>query len=251
MDQGNEACGIQAVIWDYDGTLVDTRRKNLQVTRALLPAVSGRPIDSFPDLASLESYQAAAREAENWRELFGRILGLNDEEVDEAGRLWTSYQLRDQTPAPFFPGISEAIAGLDGLPQAIFSQNSKSAIQRSLSAAGLGGYISLVIGYEQVTFSRQKPAPDGLLLCLAEMGLDRGLVCFVGDHETDILCARRANAVLSEKQSDVRVIAVGADFDGQAKHSSWSQTPDHVASAPLDVAALVGSYRPSSESSAA
>ncbi|MFN2222862.1 MAG: hypothetical protein ACK2UH_09940, partial [Candidatus Promineifilaceae bacterium] len=51
----------RAGVWDFDGTLVDTRRKNWQVTRALIPAVSGRPPEAFPALASLEAIEGARR----------------------------------------------------------------------------------------------------------------------------------------------------------------------------------------------
>ena len=99
----------RAVVWDYDGTLVDTCRRNWQVTRALIPAVSGRPLAAFPALASLETYVAADRRSANWRELYGREYGLSPEQVDEAGRLWTRYQLADETPTPFFDGVPAAL----------------------------------------------------------------------------------------------------------------------------------------------
>ncbi|UCG24288.1 MAG: HAD family hydrolase [Chloroflexota bacterium] len=242
MDTDSEKATIQAVIWDYDGTLVDTRRKNWQVTRAMIPAVTGRPVESFPDLASLEAYQAADRKAENWRELLGPIFGLNEHEVDEAGRLWTSYQLRDRTPAPFFPGTSEAIARLGDTRQAIFSQNSKAAIEQSLTAAGLADYFELVVGYEEVSFQKQKPAPDGLLFCLGQLKLDQGTVLFVGDHDTDIECARRANVVLERDGIDLRVASIGAEFGGESP-AAWKIAPDHVARRPAGVVELAKTNR--------
>ena len=37
---------ILAVIWDYDGTLVDTGMKNLNVTRNIVKKITGK---HFPD----------------------------------------------------------------------------------------------------------------------------------------------------------------------------------------------------------
>ena len=241
--KGEEAVrpSVQAVIWDYDGTLVDTRRKNLQVTRALLPAVSGRAVESFPGLASLEAYEAADRQAANWRELYGRVLGLSDRQVDEAGRLWTYYQLRDRTPAPFFGGIAEALARLDGMPQAIFSQNSRPVIEQAVATAGLSHYFGLVVGYEEVAFVKQKPAPDGLLTCLSELGIDRGVVFYIGDHDTDIACARRASAAMAQNGVDSQVVAIGAEFGRQGR-SDWAEAPDYAAGSPVKVAELVESF---------
>ena len=232
---------VEAVIWDYDGTLVDTRRKNLQVTRALLPVVSGRAAGEFPGLASLEAYEAANRGAANWGVLYGREFGLSDRQVDEAGRLWTRYQLQDQTPAPFFSGIVEALARLEGLPQAIFSQGSRAAIERALNDAGLARYVGVIAGYEEVGPGQQKPAPDGLLFCLRELGVDQGIVFFVGDHDTDIVCAGRANVELGQMGLGLEVVAIGTEF-GRESRPIWSTAPDHVAGNPLEVAALVEGY---------
>jgi HAD superfamily hydrolase (TIGR01549 family) len=229
---------VKAVIWDYDGTLVDTRRKNLQVTRALLPAVSGRHVDTFPGLASLAAYEAADRQAANWRELYGRVLGLSDEQVDAAGRLWTRFQLQDRTPALFFSGIAETLARLVGLPQAIFSQNSRSAIEQAAIKAGLDPYFELIVGYEEVPFGKQKPAPDGLLFCLSELGIEQGVVFYAGDHDSDIMCARQTSAALAEDGVDMEVRAVGAAFGGRKK-PVWATAPDYVVRSPLEVAELV------------
>ena len=38
---------VQAVIWDFDGTLVDTRQKNFNVTRALVERIKGEPPTSL------------------------------------------------------------------------------------------------------------------------------------------------------------------------------------------------------------
>lgn len=228
----------RAVVWDYDGTLVDTQRKNWRVSRAMIPAVSGRPPEAFPALASPESFRAADRRSANWRVLYGRELGLNDSQVEEAGRLWTRYQLADQTPITFFEGVASTLQELAGLPQAIFSQNSRAAIQRSLEAAGLDGYFKLVIGYEEVGRDKQKPAPDGLLACIEGLGLAAGTVFFVGDHDTDVTCARRADQVLAQNGAAVNVIAVGAAFDRQDQ-VTWAREPDYVARRPHEVVRMV------------
>ena len=228
----------RAVIWDYDGTLVDTGEKNLRVTRRLIPDVSGRPLEEFPALATPASYRQANRRSSNWRELFGKEFGLNSKQVAEAGRLWTQYQLADQTPSPFFEGIPQALRSLKGSPQAIFSQNSRAAIQLSLASAGLDDCINLVVGYEEVASEHQKPAPEGLLYCLKQLGIRHGRVFFAGDHDTDMECARRANAALKQQHTPLTVVAVGVAFDPESR-APWAVKPDHVARRPVDIVQLV------------
>ena len=168
-DTERSATAIQAIIWDYDGTLVDTRLKNYQVNRAILEAVTGKSADEFEGLTSFESHEAAYRRAANWRELYLFEYGLTEQQTDEAGKLWAPYQLQDKTPSPLFGGIPEVLEALDNFPQGIVSQNGKAIILEVLAQHGLAKYFDCFVGYEEVEFKRQKPAPDGLLYCLEEL----------------------------------------------------------------------------------
>ena len=228
----------RVVVWDYDGTLVDTRAKNLNVTRLIIPAVSGRPVEEFPALATPEAYGIANRRSANWRELYGKEFGLTDGQVNEAGRLWTRYQLEDKTPATFFNGMAAAIDKMRDLPQVIFSQNSRDNILQALGVARLSGYFALVVGYEEVGFERQKPAPDGLLFCLEELGFTQGTVFYAGDHDTDIELARRANSVLRQNKRQLKVFSIGAEFCAGSQET-WQIAPDYVVRRPEEVAELV------------
>jgi phosphoglycolate phosphatase-like HAD superfamily hydrolase len=93
---------INAVVWDFDGTLGDTREKNLQVTRRIVERVTGRSHVEFPVLRTLEDYASASRRSVNWRQFYRQEFGLTEDETDEAGRLWTEYQLNDGHPTPMY-----------------------------------------------------------------------------------------------------------------------------------------------------
>ena len=60
-----------AVIWDFDGTLVDSHRKNLQVNRAIIHRLTGRRAASFTALG----YGNWAPEPQGWA---GRVLGAGE-----------------------------------------------------------------------------------------------------------------------------------------------------------------------------
>ena len=59
---------VAAVIWDYDGTLVDTRQKNLAVTREIVWEVLQKSFEEFPALATIENYEQANLASVNWRD---------------------------------------------------------------------------------------------------------------------------------------------------------------------------------------
>ena len=78
-----EALPLTAVVWDYDGTLVDTRAKNLSVTRRRSETVSPSPAESLPVLESVETYEAALLKVRSWREFYNDYLRLSEDKTDE------------------------------------------------------------------------------------------------------------------------------------------------------------------------
>ena len=91
-----------AVIWDYDGTLVDTRHKNLNVTRKIIERITKRSADEFPMLENIEEYHRATMDTSNWRKCYREEFEIGEEQVKEAGSLWTEYQLNDYPPVNVF-----------------------------------------------------------------------------------------------------------------------------------------------------
>ena len=151
---------VTAVIWDYDGTLVDTRAKNWRITRDIVRHFTGTDPDTIESLSSLDGYTVALHHYYDWRHLYMTEFGMSEETLSEAGRLWTEYQLSDDTVSPIYAGVESVLGKLRDLPHGIVSMNSKGNIERSLGNASLLDRFESVIGYEEVSEARQKPAPD-------------------------------------------------------------------------------------------
>jgi HAD superfamily hydrolase (TIGR01549 family) len=227
---------IKALVWDFDGTIGDTCEKNLRVTREIVTRVTGKEADEFPALRTVESYGLAQRKTSNWREFYLQNLGFTVAQTNEAGRLWTEYQLKDGSPTPVFTGIDRVVGALQRFPHGIVSQNARSSISRTLDAAGLSSYFQCIIGYEEVELTRQKPEPDGLLLCIEELTkLEPGRVMYIGDHEVDIETADKANRVLERRHVDIRVITVAAMYGGHRDEHTWKFRPDYVVRDPAQI----------------
>ena len=225
-----------AFIWDFDGTLADTRRRNYNVVRQLFAENVGRALDRIPALASPEAYDKVNRRYLNWRELYTREFGFSEDETDRLGRLWSAYQLKDDTPAEIFEGIGEALAALRQVGHGIVSQNARDQIVRTLEGARLIEHFRVIVGYDEVHITRQKPEPDGVLACLETLtALTPGRALYVGDHETDVRCARNAQQALAARGVAVEVVSVAACFAGHAGPANWTHQPDHVAWSPRDV----------------
>jgi len=231
-----------AVIWDYDGTLVDSGAKNFAVTRAIVEHITAQPAGGFEALSSMAGYRAALARTQNWREFYARSFLLSEEDVDRAGRLWGEYQLADATPTPLVAGIAAVLRSLAHLPHGIVSQNASEAIAAVLDGSGLARHFQAVIGFEEVDLRRQKPSPEGLLRCVEILtGMRPGHVFYIGDHETDAVCAARAKDVLAGRAPGVKVVSIGAAYGAGPTHA-WAVAPDHTARQPHEIVDIVAGY---------
>ena len=234
---------IIAIIWDYDGTLVDSRQKNLNVSRKIVSKILKGDPTEIPALSSLTNYHQAHIKATNWREFYKESFEFDENQTDDAGRMWTGYQLEDQTPIPLIDGVEKAIISLRRFPQGIVSQNSRSIIANYLGNNNLLSYFDEIIGYEQVDLKRQKPYPDGLLMCIERLMDSRtGYVLYVGDHETDVQCALNANNILSENKAEIKIISVGAFYGFNVDTSGWSVLPDYQIQNAADIKSIVNNF---------
>jgi phosphoglycolate phosphatase-like HAD superfamily hydrolase len=227
---------LTAVIWDFDGTLVDSRRRNYNVVRRIIAEVTNRPLEAFPALAEWQLYDRVNRSYANWRDLYRCEFGFSEDETDQVGRMWTRYQMDDDTAAPVFDGVATVLAALGFVPHGIVSMNGRHQIARSLRDANLEDRFRVIVGWEDVDIRRQKPAPDGLLDCVRALTAHApGIVLYLGDHETDVRCAHNARAALAERQIPVEIVTVAVSFTGASEPDGWAHRPDFRARHPHDV----------------
>ena len=228
-----------AFLWDFDGTLADTRQRNFNVVRRLFGENLGRPLDGIPALQSAESYDRVNRRYFNWRELYATEFGFDEAETDRIGRMWSAYQEKDDTPVEIFEGLHDVFAALAHARHGVVSQNAKGEIARTLARARLDAHFGAIVGYDDVPLTCQKPAPDCVLACLEQLtAFAPGYVMYIGDHETDVRCARNAERALRERGVLLRFVSVAADFVGHIGVDRWEHQPDHVARSPREIVAI-------------
>lgn len=231
---------LKAVLWDFDGTLADTRERNLSVNRRIFGEVTGQPWRGVAALTSVEAYNAAWSRVGNWQELYTEAFGLDAEQLAAAAQRWAPYQLDDHTAVPLFTGVGEILDQLKDLPQAVVSQNERSIIAQILSANRADRYFTAIVGYAEVPIDRQKPAPDGLFRAIEILGVEEpATALFIGDHESDILCAANANRDLIALGHDLRFQSVAVDFLANGNRSAWIAAPDHEVETPAELGNLI------------
>ena len=233
---------LDAILWDYDGTLVNSVPKNIDITINILsivtPQLTGEKLPIY--LKSESAYNEANHSASNWQELYQRFYGLTQEETLLAGSLWAEHQESNNTPVDLFTGIKGVIESLSMFPHGICSQNSSSNIWKVLIDAGIHNTFKSVIGYSDVEQNTQKPSPDAGIKCLSEMFADisNKTVMYIGDHEADVQFARNLNNTLS---GNAKVISVAAAYSG-AIPDKWYSQPDYIIKCPNELLNICSVY---------
>ncbi len=227
------------MVWDFDGTLADTRSRNLEITRQIFETLTDRCWTSVPALADVEVYGDAVHRSANWRRLYVEHFDLPIESTHEAADLWTELHRGDRIPPPLFDGIPAVLEALGTIRQGIVSQNGRENIERALEASGVLGHFEHIVADEDLPFEHQKPEPHGLLDCAASLGDEpSGTVVYIGDHPVDVECVRRARAWLGRRGTPWQVVSIGAEYGDAAPHR-WRHAPDHVAETPQAILEIV------------
>lgn len=219
---------VDAILWDYDGTLVNSVPKNIDITKQILsivaPRLSGENLPKY--LISEEFYHLANHQAENWQDLYLNYYRMTESEMLEAGALWSEFQLKNTTPVELFSGIKKTINDIN-LPQGICSQNSSKNIKLVLQQNELNTKFRSIIGYDDIPSKSQKPAAYAGILCLKNIfgsALIDKTIFYIGDHEGDVVFAGNIEKELNNK---CRIISITAKYSG-ANIENWKHKPDFV-----------------------
>lgn len=216
---------IDAILWDYDGTIVNSAPKNMEITKEILgkmvPRLSGKSLPAW--LKTEKNYHFANHASENWQDLYVNFYGLTEKEMLNAGKLWTEYQLKNTTPVKIFPGIYETVKQIK-FPQGICSQNSALNIQQVLKENHLLDKFRAIVGYDDIPSDAQKPNPLSGIICLKQLLNETAgkTIFYIGDHEGDIAFARN---IEKELVHQTKVIAILAKYSG-ANSEKWKYKPD-------------------------
>ena len=228
-----------AIIWDYDGTLVNSVPKNIDITKQILSTVAPRLTgENLPAcLISEDAYHIVNHRSKNWQDLYLNYYGMTEDEMKQAGGLWTEFQLKNTTPVDLFPGIADTVLKIR-LPHGICSQNSSENISQLLRINDLLPKFTAIVGYDDIPHHAQKPLPESGVICLQKIF---GEICdktiiYVGDHEGDITFARNIQNELSHK--NIKVYAVTVTYSG-ADTSQWANKPDFEISTPQQLLELI------------
>ena len=199
----------RAVLFDLDGTLVDTAPDLCAAANAMRARAGLQPI-------AVEALRPAVSRGS--RAMLGRALPHLDAQAREA---WVepflaSYAGAIAVHSCLFDGIAQVLQAieLDGASWGIVT-NKPEALARSLvRALGLESRCAVLVGGD--TLPVRKPDPQPLWLACDQLGVAPGGALYVGDDARDVEAARAAGmrciaAAWGYRDGDERIEQWGAD----------------------------------------
>ena len=197
------------IVFDLDGTLVDSRRDLADSVNALLADLGSEP---------LSEGLIGTMVGDGARQLVERALKAAGAKADPAAALVTFLDLYDERLLVHtrpYAGTVDLLTALEqrGLRRAVFTNKPQTAAERVLAGLDLARWFDAgVVGAEGV--HPRKPDPAGLLALARDAGVDIARTLLVGDASQDVETARRAGAGMAVARYGFGFPTASATLDG-------------------------------------
>jgi len=175
---------IRLLIFDLDGTLIDSRLDLVYSVNATLEHLGRAPLAH----EVIESYVGNGVAA-----LVHRALGPGafEEQVKHAQEFFLDYyraHMLDNTV--LYPGVREALEALGGRSMAVLTNKPVRFSEEILKGLDAARYFRFVYGGN--SFSCKKPDPVGVQTLLRDLGASVNEAMMIGDSAVDVRTARNA-----------------------------------------------------------
>jgi phosphoglycolate phosphatase len=183
-DTNKRLSGVRVLIFDLDGTLIDSKLDLANSINAMLEHM-GR--------AQLPHEQIYGLVGNGAPVLVRRALGedvTNDEAKDGLGFFLSYYRTHMLDNTVTYPGVREGLKLLEKYPMAVLTNKPVRFSQGIIDGLGLAPYFKFVYGGN--SFEKKKPDPMGVEVLLKELRAAPGEAMIVGDSEVDVRTARNA-----------------------------------------------------------
>ena len=180
-----DAARFEAVLFDLDGTLLDSIALILESYRHTL-AAHGLPARSDEDVLSGLGTPLEAQ--------FRRWVGEEAEHAETVQALVDTsiahnLDVHDRFVKPY-PGVTELVRRLSGTPVAVVTSKRRRGTEMGLRALGLHDAFEILVCADDV--ERPKPHPEPVQRALRFLGTDPAKTVFVGDAVHDVEAGKAA-----------------------------------------------------------
>jgi pyrophosphatase PpaX len=210
---------IRAVLFDMDGTLLDSEGLSSEATDFGVHTITGRHLTKEEN-RSLTG-KPVKKVLEEW---FPDI----SHSIYEAGIEYYRSRINEISS---YPGIKELLDNLNlEYRMAIVTSTHREQALEILSQVGLLGYFSFIVGQDDTVMN--KPDPEPVLLAMKLLKVSSEDCIFVGDQPYDIIAAHEAG-----------LTAAAATWGSGIREELETYHPDHILESPGDLLELLKKLR--------
>ena len=176
---------LRAVLFDVDGTLLDTRDAWMAAFDAGMAAVGS---EAMP-----------GREGARWigtpiETIYADRCGLSGDVLVRAVKAFQESEAESvRNGVRSFPGVTDMLSSLDGWSLATITNKREDTAREALRFAGILDAFDVVLGGDSVP--RKKPAPDPVFRAAESLHVPVAACALVGDTDIDVRAGRSAGAV--------------------------------------------------------
>ncbi|HKD10805.1 MAG TPA: HAD family hydrolase [Thermoanaerobaculia bacterium] len=170
---------LRAVLFDWDGTLVDSAEASFRSYVRLFESYG----------ITFDRPRFAATYSPDWYRTYEAV-GLSRDCWREADARWVELYCSEKVR--LLPGAQSALARLReaGLATGLVTSGSRTRIERELASLDLGASFDRIVCCEDVR--ARKPDPEPLRLALEGLDVASSRAAYVGDSPEDVVMARAA-----------------------------------------------------------
>jgi len=213
-----------AVLFDVDGTLLDTKDEWIEAFNATLAVVGERPRPPGEILPWIGTPLET---------ILSEFVGLRGTDIATATATFARLEHGALSrTVRVFRGIPEALLGLSPAPMGAVTNKRTDTAREALRRGGILPAFSVVVGGDAV--ERKKPAPDPVMQAARLLGSRPQDCVLVGDTENDILAGKAAGTK-----------TIGVLWGYRRREKLEAEGPDALAGDPAELAGLVARLRPS------
>jgi len=201
-----------AVIWDLDGTLIDSAPDLTTALNVLLRENNRAALKTVAVRAMIGD--GVGKLVERGFHATGKAVGVSSLPflVDRFMRI---YRIRATHETRLYPGAHDALQRFQdaSIRQAICTNKPEAVTRQILDALSIAGYFDAVVGGD--TTSRKKPDPLPLRDCLQALAVGTADALMIGDTAVDVATARAVNmqvGIVTHGYARHPVQTLGADF---------------------------------------
>lgn len=172
--------GFKAVIYDIDGTILNTLNMNMYPLMRIIKEETGEDwtfeqvlkFAPYPGMKVMEELQVKDKEA-----VYAR---------------WVKYVNEYEEGAALYPGFEKVFPAIgQHCLQAVVSAKTAGQYEIDFCSKGLDRYMAAAVLAEDT--KKHKPDPEPLLKCAEKLGIDPQEAIYIGDAFSDYQAAKNAN----------------------------------------------------------